>query len=77
MTPELEKYYETYFDLFITDGWKQFVEDVTESANSFDVRNVPDESTLKFIQGQLAIMDKVMNWELSIRNAYDSITEEE
>jgi hypothetical protein len=77
MTPELQKYYETYFDLFTTDGWKQFIEDVTESAESFNVRNVPDESALKFVQGQLLILDQMMNWEISIRNAFDSIEEEE
>lgn len=77
MTPELEKYYETYFDLFTTDGWKQFMEDISESASTFDVRNVPDESALKFVQGQLLIMDKLINWELGVRNAYDSVNEDE
>jgi hypothetical protein len=77
MTPELEKYYETYFDLFSTKGWKQFIEDVTESAETFNVRNVPDEAALKFVQGQLLILDQMVNWEVSIRNAFDSIEEEE
>ena len=77
MTPELQKYYESYFDLFLTDGWKQFMEDVKESAESFNVRNVPDEATLKFVQGQLLILDQMINWEAGIRNVYDSVQEEE
>ena len=77
MTPELQKYFESYFDLFLTDGWKQFMEDVKESAESFNVRNVPDESALKFVQGQLLILDQMLNWEAGIRNVYDSVQEEE
>lgn len=73
MTPELEKYYNSYFDLFLTDGWKQFVEDVKESASSFDVRYVQDENALKFIQGQLTVMDKLINWQASIETAYADI----
>ena len=76
MTPELEKYYETYFDLFTTDGWKQFIEDVAENAKAFDVRNVPDEKALKFVQGQLLIMDKLLNWEASVEMAYNQVKEE-
>jgi hypothetical protein len=76
MTPELEKYYETYFDLFTTDGWKQFIEDVQENAKAFDVRNVPDEKALKFVQGQLLIMDKLLNWEASVEVAYNQVKEE-
>lgn len=77
MTPELEKYYETYFDLFTTDGWKQFVEDISSSANHFNIRTVKDESELKFMQGQLLILDHIVNWEVSVRNNYDSINNEE
>lgn len=77
MTPELQKYYETYFDLFVSDGWKQFIEDVEQSAESFDIRNVKDESALKFIQGQLLILDKLVNWENGITTSYETIVNEE
>jgi hypothetical protein len=77
MTPELEKYYETYFNLFTTDGWKQFVQDVTESADVFNVRHVEDEGKLRFVQGQLAVMDKLINWEVSVKTTYDQVKQEE
>ena len=76
MTPELQKYYETYFDLFLTDGWKQFIEDVKESTASFDVRNVQDEAALKFVQGQLLILDRLVNWEVGVEAAYSQLQEE-
>ena len=77
MTPELQKYYETYFDLFTTDGWKQFVEDIKDSSKNFDLRHVPDESSLKFCQGQLLVLDMILNWEASVENTYTQLKEEE
>jgi hypothetical protein len=77
MAPELQKYFESYFDLFLTDGWKQFMEDVKESADSFNLRHVENESGLKFAQGQLLILDRLINWEAGIRNTYDTVQEEE
>jgi len=71
MTPEIRKYYEAYFDLFTSEGWKNFMEDVSESADSFNVRHVADESTLKFVQGQLTVMDKILNWQASVEAMYE------
>jgi hypothetical protein len=73
MTPEVEKYYETYFDLFSTDGWKQFIQDVSDNLQQYDVRSVENVDDLRFKQGQLKVIDHVMNWEALIRNAYEEI----
>ena len=73
MTPEVEKYYETYFDLFSTDGWKQFIQDVSDNLQQYDVRSVENVDDLRFKQGQLKVIDHVMNWETLIRNAYEEI----
>lgn len=77
MSPEDEKYYENYFDLFITDGWKQFISDLTDTANSFEIRNIQDEAGLKFAQGQLMILDRMLNFENSIRTVYKDLQNEE
>jgi len=77
MSPEDEKYYENYFDLFLTDGWKQFIEDLEGSANSFDVRNIKTEADLKYIQGQLSVLDRMIGFADGIRTSYDDITSEE
>jgi len=73
MTPEVEKYYEIYFDLFTTDGWKQFIKDVSNNLEQYDVRTIEDVDDLRFKQGQLKVIDLVMNWETLIRNAYEEI----
>jgi len=77
MSPEDEKYYENYFDLFLTDGWKQFIEDLADSANSFDVRNIKTEADLKYVQGQLMVLDRMIGFADSMRTAYDDIKAEE
>ena len=77
MAPEIEKYYETYFDLFSTDGWKQFIQDVSDNLNQYDVRTVENADDLRFKQGQLKVIDHVMNWETLIRNAYEEIVNDD
>ena len=37
MNSDIEKYYETYFSLFITDGWKQFVKETQEAIELLDL----------------------------------------
>ena len=76
MTPEVEKYYETYFDLFTTDGWKQFVQDISDNRQQFDIRTIEEFGDLRFSQGQLKVIDHVINWESLIRNAYDEIVDD-
>ena len=76
MTPEVEKYYETYFDLFTTEAWKQFITDIEGNLTQYNIRNVEDEKDLKYKQGQLYVIDHVMNWETLIRNTYDELQKE-
>lgn len=76
MTPDVEKYYETYFDLFTTDGWKQFLTDVADNIKQYDIRGVENEADLRFKQGQLKVIDHVLNWETLIRNAYEEVSKD-
>jgi len=77
MSPEDEKYYENYFDLFITEGWKQFMADLEDTANSFDIRNIENEAALKYAQGQLVILDRMLNFQSSMRTVYEDLQNEE
>ena len=76
MTPELQEYYEKYFDLFLSKGWKQFIEDVSDAAGEMDIRYVENEAQLKYLQGQLKILDLIVNWEAAIRNGYDAASDD-
>jgi len=76
MTPELEKYYEQYFDLFVTDGWKQFILDISANLESFDIRSVEKFEDLRYSQGQIKVIDQIINWETLIRNTYAELEED-
>ena len=59
-----EQYYNNYFDLFRNDGWKQLVEELTDTAaNINNVAVIKDAQDLFFRQGQLDIL-----WMLFGRN---------
>jgi hypothetical protein len=76
MTKEDQKYYEDYFDLFTTEGWKQFISEIEESISRFTFDVVGDEKDLFLAKGQLLILNNTKNFEDRIRSNYDSVTEE-
>ncbi len=75
---ELEAYYNTYRDLFVTDGWKQLVTDLLQNANVINsVESTKDNKDLYFRKGQLAILAHVINLEAQIQAAEEQIEEQE
>lgn len=77
MTPELQKYYEDYADLFMTDGWKTFQEDILAAASTINIMALNDAKDLHISQGKLDVFQRLLNWQNSIENAYDEILVEE
>ena len=72
MDKELQDYYENYFSLFNHPGWQQLMEDLEETEDSFSLINIKDSKELHFAQGQLQILNTLLNWKDSITNAYDN-----
>jgi len=69
---ELQDYFESYLDLFLHKGWKEFVEDITGTEETLrDVVTCKTEKELYFRQGQLAIIANILNFENGIRNSYE------
>jgi len=68
---ETQEYFEDYFELFSTEGWKQFIEEIEDIIDTFSIENIKDQDDLKTTQGQLQILNRIANFEDSIRNAYD------
>lgn len=77
MTLEEEKYYEHYFDVFATDGWKQFVEEIQSILDGHRIEDIKGEAQLAYTKGERAAFYKVVHFEPAIRNAYDMIRERE
>ena len=73
MTPELEKYYEHYFDMFNSKGWKQLMEEVDESINVFRIENLNTEKELFLARGQLVQLNTLKNLQAVIEQAYEEL----
>lgn len=75
MTREESDYFDNYFDLFLTEGWKQFVSEIEDSIDSYTIEDIKDEKNLYTVQGKLQILKRFAWFETGIRNAYDEILE--
>ncbi len=71
MSPEDDKYYENYLDLFLHDGWKQFVNEAQELLDSYVIEDIKDENDLAFIKGQRSSLLNITRFETGIRNAIE------
>ena len=70
MDKELEKYYNNFFEMFRTEGWKQLLEEVennVEQTNNLEITK--DEQDLYFRKGQLVVMNNIINLETQVAHA--------
>ncbi len=71
MTPEEEKYYENYLDLFLHPGWKQFVAEAQESLDTHQIEDIKNEQELFHLQGQRTSLLNIVRFETGIQNAFE------
>jgi len=77
MDKALQIYYEETFSMMATEGWKALIEDFEKIKTSLnDVYTVKDEQQLKFRQGQLDILDLVLNRKAMCEEVYEDIVNE-
>ena len=63
--------------MMATEGWKALIEDFEKIKTSLnDVYTVKDEQQLKFRQGQLDILDLVLNRKAMCEEVYEDIVNE-
>jgi len=76
MTPELQKYYESRFDLMSKEGWKDLMEDVDTMINSLNnISTIPDEASLHFKKGELSILTWLRTLKEVSERAYEELNE--
>jgi hypothetical protein len=76
MEPELEKYFNVYFDLFNTEGWKQLTEEFRNNGNVINsVESTKDVNDMYFRKGQLNVIAHLVNLEGSVEQAYTEAKE--
>ena len=76
MTPELQKYYESRFEMMGMEGWKDLTIDIDkmiESLNNISV--IPDEKTLQFRRGELSILTWLKTLKEVSEKAYEELNE--
>lgn len=77
MTLEEEKYYDQYFELFASEGWKQFIAEIQEIIDGHRIEDIKDEAHLQHIKGARASLFKVLRFENGVRHTHEVITERE
>ena len=76
MEPELEKYFNVYFDLFNTEGWKQLTEEFRNNGNVINsVESTKDVDDMYFRKGQLNVIAHLVNLEASVEQAHTEAKE--
>ncbi len=64
---QLDKYFETYLDLFLSEGWKQLKEELkTNMININRIEDIKTSKDLHFRKGQLNVLAYILNLEQSI-----------
>ena len=77
MTQELETYFNNYFAMFRSEGWKQLISDLSNNVQQVNsVELTEDVNDLHFRKGQLNILATVLNLETQISRANDQALEE-
>ena len=75
MDQNTQKYYEDYFNMFSTDGWKSFIEEIQTSFDTFRIEDINDNAQLHQIKGQREQLFRILKFEWAIKSSYDSIVE--
>ena len=72
MDQETQEYYDNYFSLFITDGWKQLVQEFGNNAVQINsVEATKDADDMHFRKGQLNILAHLLNMENIVNTNYE------
>lgn len=75
MDKETEYYYNNYFDLFRSQGWKQLISEFSENSESINsVENTKDLQDLFFRKGQLDIISSILTLETYIQRGFEDAT---
>ena len=72
MTQEEQIYYDNFFSLFGTAGWSQFIEEIQDRADMYEIGYLKDEKDLYRVQGELSIIKMILNFEQFIEQGYES-----
>jgi hypothetical protein len=71
---ETQQYYDNYFTLFSTDGWKQLIEELKQNALVINsVEATKDTNDLYMRKGQINVLAYILNLESTTNANYDEL----
>ena len=77
MDKELQKYYEETFSMMSTQGWSFLLEDLEKLKQELEnIRTVKDAQSLSYRQGQLDILDLILNRKKTCEEVYEQLQQE-
>jgi len=77
MTPELQKYYEDRFDLMLSRGWADLIDDVSKMKEVYDnLLNINSLEDLHMRKGQLDILNWILTLKQVSEQAYEGLQDE-
>jgi hypothetical protein len=72
MDRETEKYYDDRADMFLTQGWKDLIEQLTSDAAYINsVEYTKDVNDLFFRKGQLSVLADILNLESAMNHVQE------
>jgi hypothetical protein len=78
MEQSLQTYYEESFSTMATQGWLFLMEDLEKLKQELEnIRTVKDAQTLSHRQGQLDILDLILNRKKTCEEIYEQLQQEE
>lgn len=77
MEQSLQKYYEESFSTMSTQGWAFLMEDLDKLKQELEnIRTVKDAQSLSYRQGQLDILDLILNRKKTCEDVYEQLQQE-
>jgi hypothetical protein len=77
MSPELQRYYESRFDMFASQGWHDLMEDVDNMLSSLNnISSIEDEKHLQFRKGELSTLTWLKTLKKVSEDAYEDLSDE-
>ena len=75
MDQETQQYYDNYFSLFSTEGWKQLTQEFTNNAVQINsVEATKDSNDMYFRKGQLNVLAHILNLQTIVETNYEEAT---
>lgn len=71
------KYYDNYLDLFMTEGWKQYIEDTKEVLDHLDLSRAKDWDSFLILRTEIEVRDNIIGFEEELKLSMDNLKDEE